>query len=277
MMLGTQKNNTAPNRSSRSPDGRRRKSWIGPIRSGIAKIATKERKTTRSSSPSPQKYSIHDAISIAVKIAPGKTGTQRIAGNRGIPTAPIVSETNLHPLVHPHFNRHRSCRYISFHPDGKTIAISDFKAVHIYDIATAKEVFTINDGTGAVYTPDGKTLVYRNYPGEIKLWDVGTGKERAVLKIDVNETNVLACSNGTIAYRGYYPSPRGYLMPTVDLVDFAGKNQFRLIGHENGLLRALVFSPDGSLSLRHAPTRLCACGMWGTVKSWFQSLSAHMP
>jgi WD40 repeat protein len=44
------------------------------------------------------------------------------------------------------------------------------------------------------YSPDGKTLASGSEEDTIKLWDVGTGKERATLKGHRNEVTSVAYS-----------------------------------------------------------------------------------
>ena len=74
---------------------------------------------------------------------------------------------------------------VAFSPDGKTLAAASYDlTVKVWDVATRKELATLQ-GTEAVwsvaFSPDGKTLAsaggsISNVPGELKLWDVATGR-----------------------------------------------------------------------------------------------------
>jgi WD40 repeat protein len=98
---------------------------------------------------------------------------------------------------------------LAFSPDGKTLAMGSgggFMAITpssviLWDVATGKEKATLpghaNSITWVGFAPDGKTLAsascgtyervegvaQKPLPGEIKLWDVATAKERATLRI----------------------------------------------------------------------------------------------
>jgi WD40 repeat protein len=88
-------------------------------------------------------------------------------------------------------------RCVAFTPDGKTIASGgDNKTVALWDCETGKERLTLKGHTWGVasvaFTSDGKTMASgtavfdqnaeKFVSGEIKLWDVITGKEIRTLK-----------------------------------------------------------------------------------------------
>ena len=84
------------------------------------------------------------------------------------------------------FQGHTQSVYsVAFSPDSKTLAsASGDKTIKLWEVATGKERATLQGHTQAVlsvaFSPDGKTLASAGgsfgKPGELKLWDVATGK-----------------------------------------------------------------------------------------------------
>jgi RNA polymerase sigma factor (sigma-70 family) len=145
---------------------------------------------------------------------------------------------------------------LSFHPDGSRIALASSK-VEIRDVKTGTNRLVIaSPYTGqysfcsASYTPEGRSLLTLGNDGAVRLWDAGTGKQKALLGRAASFGPALALApDGSTVATGLHElrqSPNGgicfwdigggyawVISPMrVFQVDFAG-------------LPSLAFSPDG--------------------------------
>lgn len=64
-----------------------------------------------------------------------------------------------------------------FTPDGRSLAVSDVKTIHIFDVSSGNETKTLRrlKGGGLVFSPDGRKLA-GSFGTCVFLWDVVTGK-----------------------------------------------------------------------------------------------------
>ncbi len=137
---------------------------------------------------------------------------------------------------------HGGIRRLLFTPDGKQLVSGGFDgAVRVWDLASGKEVRSIDAETGTVYSlslsPDGHTLATAGRDG-LRLWDLNTGKSlpRGTMKCD-------GCV--AVAY-----SPDGKLLASGDSSSVrlwesaTGKVIHTLTGYK-GEVSHLVFSSDG--------------------------------
>jgi WD40 repeat protein len=114
----------------------------------------------------------------------------------------------------------------------------------------------------AAFSPDGKMAASAGYSyedetrwaGEIKLWDVGTGRERATLKGQKGAAFVAFSPDGkTLASGGYYAPPEhkdeGRVINEVKLWDVVtGEERAVFEGRlKDQVYSAFAFSPDGKL------------------------------
>lgn len=158
---------------------------------------------------------------------------------------------------------------IIFSPDGKTLAVGSHGSmtVHLFDMATRKERTPLEGRPGGVralaFSPDGKTLAWGGYltecskdgaQGELKLFDIKTGRER--MKVMGHEDGVRS-----VAF-----SPDGKLLASgghdnlVKLWDVAAAREHATLeGHET-VVTCVAFSPDGKT--------LASGSSDGEVKLW---------
>src|SRR5207245_3181223 len=71
---------------------------------------------------------------------------------------------------------------LAFSPDGKTLAIAGWAgSLRLWELATGNYLHSFEGPAGVVsrrvaFSPDGKTLA--SLSADVRLWDIGTGKER---------------------------------------------------------------------------------------------------
>jgi RNA polymerase sigma factor (sigma-70 family) len=152
---------------------------------------------------------------------------------------------------------------VALSADGKLLARGDWDhGVDLWDVASGKKLHTLKGHTATIFrlafSPDGKTLASiatdwgpgqeNAAPGQMKLWDVATGKERVTLKGLPGLGLCLAFSSDgkTVATSSANDLGRGRFEDTVKLWDVdTGKEKLELKQGKGIVAFSLAFSSDG--------------------------------
>ena len=147
---------------------------------------------------------------------------------------------------------------VSFHPDGRRVALAGFGHVEIWDMAARARVRDLPGHIKWVYclafSRDGTRLATGGFDNTVKLWDAATGVE------------VRTLYGHRSFVRGVAFSPDGTLLASVSegkdvrLWEVAtGRELLTFHGH-TAFLQAVAFHPDGR--------RIASGGVDGMVKIW---------
>jgi WD40 repeat protein len=164
---------------------------------------------------------------------------------------------------------------VAFSSDGKSLAAATGNAVKIWEVRTGKLCGVLAGHAGDVasvaFSPDGSliaaaTLEFREYPrgverhppGEVKLWELDTGKLRRTIQWSLRHCSVAFSPNGRFLAVAGWDEFRGASGGTAGVWDVeTGERVAKIEGHALGVL-SLAFSPDGKL--------LVTGGEYGTIK-----------
>jgi WD40 repeat protein len=158
---------------------------------------------------------------------------------------------------------------VAWSGDGRTLASAgEDGTVQLWDVRTGRLRTTLKGHTGEVrsvaFSGDGKFLVsaggdisfdHRPVPGELKLWDAGTGRERATIR---GHSGPIACA--AFSRDGKAVATAGF-DGAVKLWDVARQQELATLRGHTGPVGSVAFSRDGKL--------LASGGVQdGAVKLW---------
>ena len=153
----------------------------------------------------------------------------------------------------------RSPLGLAFSPDLGMLAARNYQEIDLWDVATGKERTTLSEHRGEVgcllYSSDGKTLLAASirqvgaqsrYVGDLKLWDVTTGKERATFDHEIGAVTAAAFS------------PNGKSVALLDVSELHGEADLKVLVVGAGRQRiihpepqfsfiSVMFTPEGKL------------------------------
>ena len=149
-------------------------------------------------------------------------------------------------------------RAVAYSPDGTRLAVASSIGIWLYDVDTGAEVALFTGHTGWVYSvsfsPDGITLASGSRDNTVRLWDVASRQQKAVLEHPwlASVHSVSFSPDGTTLASGS--------RKTVRLWDVASGQQKAVLEGHTDRVTSVSFSPDGTI---------LASGSWDdTVWLW---------
>jgi WD40 repeat protein len=148
---------------------------------------------------------------------------------------------------------------LAFSPDLSMVAARNYQELDLWDIGTGKEIRTLSEHRGEMrclaYSTDGKTLLATSssyydrrftWQGDVKLWDVATGRERA--SFDRGFGNIIAAALSPDCKRiALLDSREWHSEADLKLVDVATGRQRVITVPPRTSFLSLQFTKEGKL------------------------------
>ena len=158
--------------------------------------------------------------------------------------------------------------FVTFSPDGKTLASGTGRRVRLWDVSTG-EITAVFVGhrsgvTSMAYSPNGEILASGSDDTTIKLWDVST--EEIITTFEGHRSQVTSVAfspdGAMLASSGAYPDN------TIRLWDIATREIIATLEEHTNTITSVAYSPDGTMLVS---------GDWNsTVRLWDVSIGEHI-
>ena len=139
-----------------------------------------------------------------------------------------------------------SVTWLSFAPDGRTLAASGFDgAVRLWDVGSGHLMRTLSGHSasiwGMTYSPDGRFIFTGGDDAKTIQWDAVTGRKvREFTNYKEEAIGETVSPDGRLLYTG--SGPKDTVIKVFDIA--TGKPLPDIAGHSDGV-QAIVFTPDG--------------------------------
>lgn len=141
---------------------------------------------------------------------------------------------------------------MAFSPDGKTLALGQWKEINLLDAQTLQKIFSINaagnealalDVRAVSWSSDGKTLFSSAPDDKVRFYDVATGKVTKSLYFGAGDINDIAASpdGKTIAFQC------GFSADSIIIYDLKQSKVKYVFADAGRRLNSLSYSPDGQI------------------------------
>ena len=144
---------------------------------------------------------------------------------------------------------------VAFSSDGVTLATGSWDGtVKLWNVVTRQNIAIVGSaGPLVAFSSDGVTLAIGSRDGTVKLWDVATQRDIGTLPHGAGVTSVAFSHDGMLLAAGSWDG-------TVKLWDVATQREIATLKAQTDAINSVSFSSDGST---------LAAGSWdGTVKLW---------
>ncbi len=171
----------------------------------------------------------HRSVVLSVAFSPD--GTTLISTSFGeVKLWDVATKINIATLAHTHW-----VYSVAFSPDGTTLAVG----VNLWDVSTGRTVTPLERPVGPVmFSPDGRTLA-SGTGWKVRLWDVETGENTAILEGHTNIVNSVAfLPDGTTLASGSSDQ-------TVKLWDIKTEQNIATLEGHTSAVTSVSYSPDG--------------------------------